>query len=181
MVMAYAITKYYEAIRHQCLLSRLQPWRGRSKPLLDNDDRHKFLALIARYVTPKDERNDSEKEYPKYDVEINAYCLMGNHFHLLIYQTDDRDALSSLMRSVSTAYSMYYNRKYKRYEHVFQGVFKASQITDETYLLHITRYIHMNPRTYKTYRWSSLRAHTGRGYSNWLKPERLLTMNITLS
>lgn len=150
---------------------------GNQKIFLDSSDKRKFLSLIERYVTSRDERDDSEKLYPEYEVEINAYCLMGNHFHLLIYQSGDRYALSRLMRSVSTAYSMYFNKKYKRHGHVFQSVFKASRISDDSYLAHITRYIHMNPRTYMTYRWSSLAAYLGRGQDEWLKPERVMTMS----
>jgi REP element-mobilizing transposase RayT len=142
----------------------------------DAQDKHKFLSLLARYVTPKDQRQDSERQYPEYDIEVIAYCVMSNHFHLLAYQLDDRDDLSGLMRSVSTAYSMYYNKKYRQHGHVFQSIFKASHITSEPYLLHITRYIHMNPRTYLTYRWSSLKAYLGDDYDSWLKPERIMTM-----
>ena len=150
---------------------------GNQKVFLDSSDKRKFLSLLERYVTPKDHRDDAEKLYPEYDIEINAYCLMGNHFHLLVYQMEDKDALSGLVRSVSTAYSMYFNKKYKRHGHVFQSVFKASRITDESYLLHITRYIHMNPRTYMTYRWSSLGAYLGRGRQDWLKAERITVMS----
>lgn len=149
---------------------------GEQKIFLDSSDKRKFLSLIARYVTPKDERDDTEKMYREYDIEINAYCLMGNHFHVLAYQLDDAKALSGLMRSVSTAYSMYYNKKYKQHGHVFQSIFKASRITEESYLLHITRYIHMNPRTFMTYRWSSLGAYLGKGTEDWVKPERIITM-----
>ena len=150
---------------------------GGQKLFLDSDDRQKFLSLLARYVTPKDDRDETEKSYPEYNIEINAFCLMGNHFHLLLYQTEDSDALSGLMRSVSTAYSMYFNKKYHQHGHLFQSIFKASRITDESYLLHITRYIHMNPRTYMTYRWSSLPAYLGCEYADWLKPERVATMS----
>lgn len=58
---------------------------GAQKLFLDSSDRRRFLSLIARYVTPKDERDESERHYPEYDIEISAYCLMGNHFHLLAY------------------------------------------------------------------------------------------------
>lgn len=153
---------------------------GGQKLFLDSSDKRKFLSLIRRYVTPKDDRDDSEKLYPEYEIDINAYCLMGNHFHMLVYQLEDKEALSGLMRSVSTAYSMYFNKKYKSHGHVFQSIFKASRIKDETYLLHITRYIHMNPRTYMTYRWSSLGAYIGKEYDEWLKPERIMTMSAHL-
>lgn len=138
----------------------------------DAQDKQKFLSLIDRYLTPINKRTDENKHYPEYDIEINAYCMMGNHFHLLVYLLDDVSALSGLLRSASTAYSMYFNKKYKNRGHVFQGIFKASQITDEDYLEHITRYIHMNPRTYKTYKWSSVSAYTGGSSPKWLRPER---------
>ena len=143
----------------------------------DAIDKAKFISLIARYVAPRDEREEDDQIYPEYDIEINAYCIMGNHFHLLVYLADDIDALSGLMRSVSTAYSMYYNKKYKSHGHVFQGIFKASRIDDDSYFAHITRYIHMNPRTYLTYKWSSLPAFIGESYAPWIKPDRVKTMN----
>lgn len=152
---------------------------GDRKIFLDSGDKRKFLSLMERYVTPKDNRDEGEKSYPEYDIEINAYCIMGNHFHMLVYQSNDKDSLSGLMRSVSTSYSMYFNKKYKRHGHVFQGVFKASRITDEPYLMHITRYIHMNPRTYMTYRWSSLNSYLDKGQEGWLRPERVRTMSAT--
>lgn len=71
---------------------------------------------------------------------------------------------------------MYFNKKYKGHGHVFQSVFKASRVADEAYLLHITRYIHMNPRSYLTYRWSSIGAYLGRECESWLKSDRLVTM-----
>lgn len=127
----------------------------------DSQDRKKFLKLISRYITPLDDRDDTEPAYPYYPVEIVAYCLMNNHFHLLLYQQEDTESISGLMKSVSTAYTMYVNKKYKKSGHLFQGIFKASYINNETYLAHITRYIHMNPRTYKTYKWSSIASYLG--------------------
>lgn len=144
---------------------------------LDYSDRQKFVSLLARYATPKDERDDSEKSYPEYDVEITAYCLMGNHFHLLLYLNEDKAAVSEFMRSVSTAYTMYFNKKYRQHGHLFQSIFKASRISDESYLLHITRYIHMNPRTYLTYRWSSINVYLGSNDESWVKADRVLTMS----
>lgn len=127
----------------------------------NSQDKQKFLSLIERYITLQEDREDSERDYPYYPVEVIAYCLMGNHFHLFLYQEDDPWAISGLLRSVSTSYTMYRNKKYKTHGHLFQSVFKASRVRDEEYFKHITRYIHMNPRTYKTYRWSSLRAYLG--------------------
>jgi putative transposase len=151
---------------------------GGQKLFIDNYDKRKFLSLLARYVTPKEDRDDTETNYPEYRLEINAYCLMNSHYHLLVYQIEDRNALSGLMRSVSTAYSMYYNKKYKLHGHVTQSIFKASKINNDSYLMHITRYIHMNPRTFKTYAWSSIGAYLGFDHEEWLKPERTITMSV---
>lgn len=146
-----------------------------SQPIFyDDQDRLKFLSLFSRYLDDADQINYS---YEKYAVEIIAYCLMGNHFHLLLYQEQDIDAISKFMKSVTTAYSMYFNRKYKRSGHLFQGVFRAARITNQSYLLHITRYIHMNPRSYLRYRWSSLRCYLGQPHETWLNPERVNSMS----
>ncbi len=139
----------------------------------DNYDRAKFMSLLARHLDPSDttKRTDGVS-YEKYDLELLAYCLMGNHFHMLLFQKD-LAAITQLMRSVTTAYSMYFNRKYKQNGHLFQSVFKASHIDNDAYLLHITRYIHMNPRSYIRYKWSSIAIYLGKESSSWINPERI--------
>jgi REP element-mobilizing transposase RayT len=131
---------------------------GGRKIFLDDIDRRKFMSLLRRHLV---EQPDKPQEYPIYEAELVAYCLMGNHFHLLLYQEEDVGAISGLMRSLLTAYSMYFNLRHKSQGHLFQGVYKAARIDTESYLLHITRYIHLNPRTYRTYQWSSLRCYLG--------------------
>ena len=135
----------------------------------DSQDKYKFISLLIRYLI-------DDNDYPTYDIELVAYCVMGNHFHLLLYQENDTQAISGLLRSVSTAYSMYFNKKYKHHGHVFQSVFKASRISDNAYLAHISRYIHLNPETYLTYKWSSLTYYTGKKSDTWIHPERVLAM-----
>lgn len=132
---------------------------GGRKIFLDDTDRRKFISLLRRHLIAQPP--DKPQEYTVYDVELVAYCLMGNHFHLLLYQGGALDAITGLMRSVLTAYSMYFNLRHKSKGHLFQGVYKASHINTESYLLHITRYIHLNPRTYPTYQWSSLSCYLG--------------------
>lgn len=147
--------------------------RGAGKQTIfhDSADRRKFMTLLHRHLLPP---NDSDELYPLYDVEIVAYCLMGNHFHLLLYQEVNPQAISGLMKSVATAYTMYFNRKYKSSGHLFQGPFRASHISNDVYLTHISRYIHLNPRTYKTYHWSSLRYYLNKDSSDLIHPERVL-------
>jgi len=143
-----------------------------AKIFRDAQDKYKFISLLARYLT------DSEDDvYPTYDLKLLAYCVMGNHFHLLVYQPEEAEAISGFMRSVSTSYSLYYNKRYKNSGHVFQSVFKASRITQEPYLAHISRYIHLNPDTYRTYKWSSLAYYTGTTPPEWLDPGQVLEMS----
>lgn len=149
--------------------------RGAGKQLIfpEAADKRKFLSLLERHLLPPDDETDT---YPRYEVEVTAYCLMGNHFHLLLYQEVDPQAITGLMKSVATAYTMYFNRKYKASGHLFQGPFRASHITDEAYLAHISRYIHLNPRTYRTYYWSSLKYYLDEATSDLVHPERVLNM-----
>lgn len=148
---------------------------------LDNQDKNKFLSILSRYLDPQDTsfRGDGVY-YRKFDkdLELLCYCLMGNHFHLLFYLVDDPDALHVFIQSVLTAYTMYFNKRYKRVGTLFQGVFKASRITDDSYLLHITRYIHLNPKHCREYPFSSLNQYVGDSSLPWLKPARILNMFV---
>lgn len=105
---------------------------------------------------------------------------MDNHFHFLLFQENEPTAITRLMRSVATAYTMYFNRKYRKSGHLFQSIFKASHIQNEAYLTHITRYIHMNPRSYIRYRWSSLSYYLGVEPPAWVHPERVNDMSPTV-
>jgi len=148
--------------------------RGANKQpiFIDDTDREKFLSLLARHLDPASVQADANgKEYTKYPVDLVAYCLMDNHFHLLLFQKDDPSAITHLLKSVSTAYTMHFNKRHRHQGTIFQGVFKASHISDESYLMHISRYIHMNPFAYMTYRWSSLRYYLGEATSGWVKPD----------
>ncbi len=77
-------------------------------------------------------------------VEIISYCLMPNHFHLLIKQLKD-GGIQEFIRKVSNSYTKYFNTKHKRIGPLFQGNFKAKAIETDEQLLHISRYIHLNP------------------------------------
>lgn len=153
--------------------------RGAGKQVIfhDDADREKFISLFARYLDSDDESVRADGvPYEKYQLEIVAYCLMDNHFHLLLYQEVDPNAVSQFMKSLATAYTMYYNLRYESSGYLFQGVFKASKITSDEYLLHITRYVHMNPRSYLRYKWSSISAYLGKSSPVWLSAERATEM-----
>jgi len=75
---------------------------------------------------------------------IGAYCLMTNHFHILLKETEE-NGISNFMRKVLVGYSSYFNKKYKRTGHLFEGPFKAKHLDTDEYLKYIFSYIHLNP------------------------------------
>lgn len=98
---------------------------------MDSRDRSKFLEYLAKYVKI-------------FDFRIHAWCLMPNHFHLLL-ESMKHPALSEFMRRLLTAYSVFYNRRHERHGHLFQGRFKSVVVDKSDYLLALSRYIHLNP------------------------------------
>lgn len=113
----------------------------------DAQDYAFFIKLLRKYLDPGYEPSAQEVLKPTlaHLAEVVSYCLLPNHFHILIYQLNDEKALEKLFRSVMTAYVMYFNNKYKRVGPLFQGRYKASRIDSDSYLYHISRYIHLNP------------------------------------
>ncbi len=93
-------------------------------------------------------------------VEIIAYCLMPNHFHFLLKQVRE-DGITEFMRLLQNSYTKYFNIKHKREGPLLQGRFKSSHISDTDILIHVSRYIHLNPivsfvtTSLNSYRWSS--------------------------
>lgn len=110
-------------------------------------------------------------------IELVAYCLMPNHYHLLVKQNPQL-GIKQFIQSIATRYSMYFNKKYGRVGALFQEVYKAILITDEPYLLHLTRYIHQNPLEYTTdiiNAYSSYGDFLGLRKTSWIKPEIVLS------
>ena len=96
----------------------------------DDRDRQKFLEWIKDAVEI-------------HNLICHAYCLMDNHYHLLI-ETPDAN-LSKAMRDINGNYTQWFNAKYKTVGHLFQGRYKSFVIEKETYLLEVARYIVLNP------------------------------------
>lgn len=144
---------------------------------LDDADFTYFLSLLKRYLSPKSIKTARGVEYPKLYTDINllAYCLMSNHFHLLVFQINEK-AMTRLMRGVMSAYSSYFNRRYRRTGHLFESSYRASRISDEAYLLHISRYIHLNPQNWRTYNYSSISSYIDSIKRDWLSVGRVLDL-----
>jgi putative transposase len=153
--------------------------RGLNKqPIFKDDyDYSVFLNLLKRYLSNKVVKDKVGREYDSLNgrIELLAFCLMPNHFHLLIYQNDEA-AMTALLRRVSTAYSAYFNKKYKRSGALFQERFKANRISKDEYLAHISRYIHMNPNDYRKWKYSSLPYYMSKQKAEWIKPEKILDL-----
>ncbi len=97
---------------------------------LDDEDRQRFLKII-----------DESAEL--FDFNIHSYCLMTNHYHLLIETC--KENLSKIMKQINSRYSIYFNRKIKRVGPLWQGRFKSWFIYNEKYLTALIKYIELNP------------------------------------
>lgn len=150
--------------------------RGNAKRKIfyDEQDYLYFLALLERYLAAQAVANGAGLPYPNFynKVDLNAFCLMPNHFHLLVYQ-HHQGALSMLMRSLMTSYSRYFNARYNRSGPLFESRYRASLIQDEAYLEHISRYIHLNPAQWRSYEYSSLPYYLQQVAVSWVRPERI--------
>jgi len=117
----------------------------------DEDDYQRFMGTLERLKTDK--------------FEVYGYCLMSNHVHLLIHEKSEE--IPQIMKRIGTSYAWWYNRKYQRTGHVFQGRYGSECVEDDKYLLTVIRYIHKNPvkagmiSEPEDYRWSSIQAYYG--------------------
>jgi putative transposase len=129
-------------------------------------DREKFLTYLQSSVE-------------RYGARIYAFCLMTNHYHLLI--ETPKGNLSQIMRHINGAYTTYFNVKRKRFGHLFQGRYKAIIVEVDEYALELSRYLHLNPvragmvKKPQDYEWSSYRCYTGLSAPpDWLSQHLIL-------
>ncbi len=142
---AISTTGYYHII-----------FRGVNHCLLfeEEEDYEKFLSLLERV-----------KE--ELALNICAYCLMGNHVHLLLREASQGD-ITSAMRKLLTPYALWFNKRYQRSGTLIANRFKSECVEDDAYLLTLVCYIHKNPlkaglaSCMEDYRWSSYRDYTSR-------------------
>lgn len=148
-----------------------------------------FYHIIARGNEQKDlYRDDKDRErflgyletaVGRYKAVIHVYCLMSNHYHLLIATPEGN--LSQIMRHINGGYTIWFNKRHNRYGHLFQGRYKAVLVDADPYAGELSRYIHLNPvragiaRLPEQHQWSSYAAYSGRTKSpRWLTTDWLL-------
>lgn len=131
----------------------IQRGNERKNIFLCDEDKLRFLDIMAR-------------ARKKYNFLVYGYCLMDNHIHLLV--NDNGNDVSKIMKSINVSYVSYFNRVYLRIGHLFQDRFKSEIITDDSYLLEVSRYIHNNPvkagivQKPEDYYWSSYNVYIGK-------------------
>lgn len=129
--------------------------RGNEKKEIYRDDldRMKFLEILKDY-------------HDRYGILIHSYILMDNHYHLIL--ETPKGNLLKIMHGINGSYTGYFNRRHKRAGHLFQGRYKAILVDKDSYLVQLSRYIHLNPvRTAivekpQQYKWSSYQAYIGK-------------------
>lgn len=114
--------------------------------LFEFNDKHAVLIRERRRHRLKAKKKGNEQFSAKREllVEILAFCFMPNHIHLLLRQIKD-NGISDFMRKLGTGYAVYFNNKYGRKGHLFQGKFQAIHIESEEQLKNVFVYIHTNP------------------------------------
>lgn len=132
----------------------------------DDADRTHFLSYLENAVL-------------RYKAVIHVYCLMNNHYHLLL--STPLGNLAQIMRHINGAYTVYFNKRHERYGHLFQGRYKAILIDADEYAGELSRYIHLNPLRAKLtdkvdeYNWSSYIYYIGKKKPPfWLETKWLL-------
>lgn len=146
-----------------------------------------FLHYIMLYLSPVDE---ILQKYPdkirirrfiksnlSEEVDLLCFSLMPNHFHFLIKQ-NSKDGIIKFMRRLMTSYVMFFNKKYQRVGTLLQGRYKAVNVSRDEYLLHLTRYIHLNPFEINSNinfkEFSSYRYYLNNKHPSWIKPGKIL-------
>src|SRR5688572_19335291 len=128
--------------------------RGNGRQVIFTDDRdyERYLELLERSAR-------------RFGIRCVAYCLLGNHVHLVLQAGDI--PISRMMQQLNSTFAQWFNRRHDRVGHVFQGRFKALLVETPRYLLRLLRYIALNPvaagvtGTPDEWRWSSYRATIG--------------------
>jgi len=140
----------------------------------DDQDYRVFLFYLYIYSTPKEAVSGKYPDLPTRlvnhnlyeELKVIAYCLMPDHFHLLLQQTTN-NAIPNLLKQIKNGYTAYYHQKYQEEGPVFKGRYKSVKTEDDNQVVQLWRYIHLNPVTSGMcghpveYEWSSYKLFMG--------------------
>ncbi|MEK7202477.1 MAG: transposase [Patescibacteria group bacterium] len=161
--------------------------------IFDSEQDYKvFLTYLREYLSPPildTSSNDIHTNEKRYQIkcytnviQLGAYVLMPNHFHLLIRQ-ENIDAMQEFLQSLSTRYTVYFNKRYDRVGSLFQGRYKAVTVKTDEQLVHLSRYIHLNPidldksvTSLEDFRYSSYPGYLGKRHQSWLNKNIVLDL-----
>jgi REP element-mobilizing transposase RayT len=140
----------------------------RQEAIYEGDaDRQQWLGILSKICE-------------RYNWRVHAYCLMDNHYHILLETADGN--LSKGMRQLNGIYTQYFNRQHNRVGHVFQGRYKAILVEKDSYLLELSRYVVLNPiragmiKNIDEWHWSSYLITIGKLQPpDWLEVDWLLS------
>lgn len=119
------------------------------------------------------------QDNPK-QVSVLAYCFMPNHFHFLVRQ-EMESGISRFVANFSNSYTKYFNARHKRVGPLFQGLFKAVFVEDDSQLLHLSRYIHLNPFVSSIVKLDELEEYEWSSYPSYISGSDKITDNVVLS
>lgn len=141
---------------------------------IDDLDNDRFIKSLWFFNNIKNIEFRRAVEPKEKLVELVAFCLMPNHFHLLV-STNDTNNLGKYMQKIITGYTMYFKNRYKKFGRLFESKYKSKYISDDIYLRQVTDYIHNNPLKLKYPNYRSIDLLDG---SFILTPECIEWLNI---
>lgn len=155
----------------------------------DKEDYQVFTDILSYYLKyPRTRHFAYQRKFNDFQdrnlekeptVHLTAYCLMPNHYHLLVKQLPNatqKTNISNLIRRLIVSYSIHFRNKYKHTGSIFEGKFKCVTVDDQDQLLYLSKYIHLNPKKLvkqiEKYQYSSLPVFLSQQQkSEWLNPE----------
>jgi len=168
---------------------------GNERAFLNKKHNQRFLDLIDYYRFPQPKRYSyfarlSQRKKLEYWAkvkktiplaEIYAFAIMPNHFHFLLKQPEV-EGISKFMSNLQNSFAKYFNLRNNRSGSLFQNMFKAKRVENEEQLIHISRYIHLNPvssflieiNQLPEYPWTSLPCYLGRDFAGVISPDLIL-------
>ena len=162
---------------------------GKNDIFLNEQDYGVFLHYLKDYLSPPKLPTPEEVAAMKNpylhknyygEIDLLSFCLMPNHFHLLVKQKKAR-SIVGFMRSLLIRYSCYFNKNHQRVGHLYQGIYKGVLVEIDEYLWWVSRYIHLNPlnllareQKLEDYSYSSYPVYLGKIKIDWVKPDLIL-------